>query len=824
VSVLPRILGYDEIAAEIARTLQEGTDISVIQGPPGVGKSWLANGLGALWEEGGGRTIVAQGDRLQSDAAYYALNLALAALGRRWATVGKDLAQLTTAAEQLAGTAGVVTGTARALSHLRPARQRARKLYLSEVEQGILFELERLTRKRPLLIIADNLHWWDSKSLEFLGQLREPRMSDAFPFLVELRVVATQTVEPYQQTAHPAFRDALLSRGATRYHNLPRVPRAVFPAVLVALGAPQETSSATADLVYEFTGGHLALAARCASRLHEDGGADILSSATGDEFVARLLTDRINSLGSVGTSALAILQIAAVLGLRFRRTEVVCAFRGDPAEAARLLRTCRDEDILDLSEDMGQFAHDLFRQHFLNAGTLETAGIHETVSECLRLLRPGDYELRCAHAQRAEHDRAAGAFAVQAALVLQREGRSWRTLPPFALHAIEDSDMTSTVEMFGRALTQLHLSDFSGCNATLDRLPRTLPRRLIAEGDFLRATCLADTRSTVDREAAVALLEQWAGYETEEAELGIRLMHARLFALSLLVDKVPGRALEGQIRQALMQRGDFDQAAHDAMYTLDRCAASLHEPETALIRIREATEYFGPSSGHTVLRRPGEYFRCLVNLGAELLTNAHYDEARDVHARLKSLVAEYAPGAFPRLDWAWTNSVLADYRAGAIDVAEAVRRQYEVVAEYRVPADPFYVENALAVYLVLAGAGVNAMGVFDRLLEQLEGVQRPEASTLYLISANRCATRYTMGDHAAAHAEWVGLADLVAQIPYTTRKYHIARHELLQEVMRQRRATSPIEFDECLLGLSRFGRLWDQFGRGFRLPEVEWWH
>ena len=194
---LPSVLGHDEIAASIARTINEGADITVIQGPPGVGKSWLASGIGALWEEGGGRTIVAQGDQLQSDAAYYALSLALAALGRGWSGVGKDLAQATKAGERMVGTAGVITGTAQALSRLRPARQRARKLYLSEVEQGILFELDRLAHKRPLLVIADNLHWWDTKSLEFLGRLREPGMSEAFPFLTNLRVLAAQTIEPY---------------------------------------------------------------------------------------------------------------------------------------------------------------------------------------------------------------------------------------------------------------------------------------------------------------------------------------------------------------------------------------------------------------------------------------------------------------------------------------------------------------------------------------------------------------------------------------------------------------------------------------------------
>lgn len=821
---LPRLLGHDVVATGIARNLEAGSDISVIQGPPGVGKSWLANGIGALWEEGGGKAIVAQGDQLQSEAAFYPLGLALAPLSRGWESIGKELSQVAMAGEQVAGTAGLVTTTAQALSRLRPSRQRARKLYLGAAEQQILFDLDRFGRKRPLLLIADNLHWWDASSLEFLGRLREPRMGEAFPFLERLRIVAVQTVEPYQQTAHPTARDALLSRGESQYHDLVRPSRAELPDVLVALGAPPGTSLETTNIVYDFTGGHLTLAARCAGRLAEDGGADLLSAANGDEFVRRLLTDRIRSLGSVGIDVLTILQIAAVLGLRFRRKEVVCAFGGEAADAARLLRTCRDEDVLDLSDDMGQFAHDLLRQHFLNAGGLDVIGIHDTVAECLRLLRPGAYELRCSHAQRAERNGDAAALAVHAALALQREGRPWQSLSPQARRAIEEGEMTGVVDTFAVALTGLNKSDVAACNATLDCLPHALPRSLAAEADYLRAACLANTRSTVDREAAVDLLESWVGYEAEEPELGIRLMQMRLFALTLRIDKAPGKALEGQIRQALLDRGDFDEAAHDAMYTLDRCAASLHEPETALIRTREAFEHFGLPAGSTVLRRPGEYFRCLVNLGAELLINTHYAEARDVHIQLDALVSEYASGTFPRLDYPGTNGVLADYRAGEIDLEEAVQRQRGVVSEHRVEADPFYAENALAVYLTLSSTFDAALGIYQGLEDQLNGMQQPEASTLYIVAANKAAAKYVSGDHERAHAQWKGLSELVVQIPYATRRYYVVRHELLEEVMRSRDATLPSEFDRCLLSSARLGRSWDQLGRGFRLPEIEWWH
>ena len=46
------VLGYDELATEVAESLRESSDITVVEGPPGVGKSFLAQGIGELWESG----------------------------------------------------------------------------------------------------------------------------------------------------------------------------------------------------------------------------------------------------------------------------------------------------------------------------------------------------------------------------------------------------------------------------------------------------------------------------------------------------------------------------------------------------------------------------------------------------------------------------------------------------------------------------------------------------------------------------------------------------------------------------------------------------
>jgi len=109
VADLWRTLGYDEVAVRIARAFSARAGISVLEGPPGVGKSSLARGIGALWEAGGGSTIVAEGDPSRTDMELYPFKLSLAGLSSGWKEFAPGAASVTKAAESLLGTAGLLT-------------------------------------------------------------------------------------------------------------------------------------------------------------------------------------------------------------------------------------------------------------------------------------------------------------------------------------------------------------------------------------------------------------------------------------------------------------------------------------------------------------------------------------------------------------------------------------------------------------------------------------------------------------------------------------------------------------------------------------------
>jgi tetratricopeptide (TPR) repeat protein len=820
-----RILGYDEIANRIASGLEADDNLQVIEGPPGVGKSWLADGIGGEWAQQGGTTLEAEGDRGHGETDYYPFR-GLANLSRTWSRVSPLAMGVVAVGETLLGTRGAIATTIGVLTQLARGRRRGRAAYLGETEQQILHKLEQLGRKRPILLIADNLHWWDEKSLDLLRRLRDPELLSTYPVLRAMRVIGVQS--PSQGIANPRAHADLLAATRANHFSLGRIPAERFTAVLRSLADPEPVSADVADAVYKLSGGHLTLASRAVQYISRRGTEGLLSTSDPDGFTRALLVERVHSSGSLDADAMELLQVGATLGLEFPRSEIMCANPEPEQETSRLLRLCRDENLLIVSDTSCRFAHDLLHQFFKTIAADNKVTIHERLLECSRVLRPYDYDFRCFNALNAERPTEAGVFGVQAALERDREGQDWRTsLPGYALDAIEASGLQPVVVTLIDARQAMLRSQFQDSHVLLDSLPASLSRPLAAESDYIRALNLLSTRSEDDHAVGREHLAKWSDYLEDEPELGLRLMRLLLHGLAMLYDKGEAKSLESKIQTALSRRAGFDVHARDELHALDRCAGIMHVPEVALIRIRAAAKYFGPEAGAEVIRRPVEYYRCLVNLTATHISVAQYDNAAETYLRLLELLEMFDPGTFPLPEFAHTNGLLADYRRGVVDAAEALRRQREIVSRANANEDPYYVMNALAVYLTLAGEFDEALSIYDELDEFLtRSGPSAQASMRYMVLANRCLVRFLAGaPRDAVVGEWRALGQTVTEIAYTFRPYMERRHVLLAELLESGASMSARDLDEFLIRErpDEFGPLWGNFGRAFRMPEIEFW-
>ena len=821
-----QVLGYDKVAEDISKRLQsKNAGMVLLEGPPGVGKSWLAKGIGASWQEGAGCSIVAEGDNARSDFAFYPFDTAMAVLSSRWKKMTPHIAATSKAAESLLGTGGLLTYAIQGIATLKKLTQKRKTLFLGDREQEIFAELERLGEKKPILLIADNLHWWDKNSLLFLRELFKPDLLESFPFLKNLKVLAVRTTEKYQPVIYKdAYGELLKSTSVTQF-SLKRIEREMYNDVLISLGGPSGLNSKTVDLIFSLSGGHLALAQRSATRLVQGENDSFLKTADADEFIKSLLHDRFSMLGNIGDKILDVLRIAAVLGLVFRVNEISCASEIGHHEMTMLLRHCSDEKVIEFANRSCSFTHDIYRQFFLNSHNDNPAELHKRLSYCFRLLRPAEYAFRCLNELETGQIDEATALAALAALQNIREGKQWKELPLPVLSLLESQNMVPVLGIFLESMRLLGKYQHRKCLVTLDRLPKDLAKPLLAEADYIRGMCRMSTRTEYDREIGRSLLSAWEGYEKEEPEIGIRLARLLLYGMSHLIDKTPGRELEGKIRQLLWDRVSYDSAAKDDLYIMDRCSGSLYQTDIALVRNSEAAAYFAPAEGQTIIRRPLEYYRCLVNLGANYISNGRYDDAEKTYIKLETLIDKFSTIQFPRIDFARNNALLAAFRLDQCSASEAVERQKDIINNDGVDGDPFYTSNALSVYLCLDGRYGEAITIWDEIENLLrKRNESVEPSMEYLIRANRYAAYFLAGENKLFPHEWEDLKKVVTSVAYVFRPALLRRHELLGEVFKQP-PISPAKFDSCLIDKNKleFGPMWESLGRGFRMPEVEFW-
>lgn len=195
----------DKVSDMLGRILSGDVSAAVITGPPGCGKTWLARSIGASFVEAGGVAFRGVGDDGEANRRLYPLQRAQAETSGYFkpaVTVGKALANV--AAKVASGGMFDAEGALQALD-AEAARRKRGSMFLAEDEQSVLSDLAVHAGGRPALLIVENLHWWDRDSLSLLRTMLKREVVTAFPFLGQLRVVATTTNSDYQQ---PIWREA----------------------------------------------------------------------------------------------------------------------------------------------------------------------------------------------------------------------------------------------------------------------------------------------------------------------------------------------------------------------------------------------------------------------------------------------------------------------------------------------------------------------------------------------------------------------------------------------------------------------------------------
>nr|WP_297383272.1 ATP-binding protein [uncultured Roseateles sp.] len=815
------MLSQNSLVTDMLRRL-EGERIVGLAGLPGSGKSFTGRLLVEAWQKQGGVALTAPGDEFQRARRFFPFQHAISQFN-----IGRQVMLKTASGAMAKGAnaipfAGPLAGFVieKLFAHsVEMAKERYQ--FLSNEEQNVLYHLQRFVGKKPLLIVCDDLQFWDEAALSLLRIMLSGKIGDAYAFLANTRFVIVQTVRSLRDA--PPIEFATLTDKPVFTSSMGYVSQENLPRALAMLGMTTPLPDDALQAIHGISGGHLHVLQQLIGHLQSNplplGNA--WTGADGAGFVSQLIVSRLKGLGPIGSDLLEVLRTACIIGTIFSDQELACLCERDAPQVRKVLSAGEGMHLVRRGDQFSHFAHGIVHESLKQGDATETEELHRQFSSCLRKLRPGDYRSRMRHLLAGGDRGGAAMLAVCGLLQDHRNG-----VPPVDEASLRDlaasAGLGSILDLLINAQDRIRGQDLTGAIGLLSSLDPTAPMQLQAEAAYLRALCLIKAYQYDAREESIKLLRRWINKLPDEGESRVRMLSTLLVALTHQRREDEARAIEDEIVELLSTRMAYDTDALDALRVLDRKADLLYSADQSHRRLLRSRDHFMPPADGQP-RNFYQYCASTLNLAANRLVCGEY---LDSLGYLRELIAflERNPGhRFTRFEVLSNNLIVSELLQGVCDAAMARQHFEQLLDKPIAEMDAALIRSNFGACVALTSDLAAAQAILEPLYAKLQST--PEADDLhtYLAGTNLASVLYLAGDQARA----IELTKTLSQISETAMPPHKVffrdRHAILLAAMESGETYSPAEWHAlpATVSPSGVGPSWRHYGRGFVFTDLQ---
>lgn len=815
------VLSQGDLLSDMLRQLQDESLVGLV-GLPGSGKSYTCDKLIQSWVEMDHAIVSAPGDQYQRARRYFPFQQAISQSGAMRQILLKGASGAVVKGVSSIPFAGPLAGFVieRLFAHEADlAKERIQ--FLSTEEQNILYHLQRIAGNKPLLVVCDDLQFWDEAALSLLRIMLSGKINGAYPFLLDARYVVVQTVRTGDESPPIDFRS--LTAEPVSVNHVEYASQDELPEVLDILGLRSRFPDEVIQAIHGICGGHLHILKQLVGYLRTSklSMAEDLTKSGGVDFVSQLVVSRLKMLGPVGEDLLEVLKTASIIGTIFSDQELACLCERKPVDVRKLLSAGEGLHLVRRGPHSTHFAHGIVHQSIRQISSSQTEELHGQFSACLKKLRPGDYRSRMRHLEAAGELEGAAVLAVCGLLQDKRNGSA--SLDEGALRELAaQGGLTEILDLLLRAQDRVLEYDLQGALTLLSRIDPRTPLQLQAEAAYVRAVCLIKAYEYDAREEAIKALRKWVAKLPDEGDLIVRMLSTQLVALAHQRRDEEALVAEGEIVETLSRRVGFDPDALDALIVLDRKADLLYPADLSHARLVRARNHFMPPAGGQP-RNLYQYCASTLNLAANRLVCAEYGDALAYLRELASFLGNNPDHRFTRFEVLTNNLIVCEFLEGICDAATATGNFERLVANGIDTMDFSLIQSNLGASAAMTGDVVRARSILEPLVQRLRG--NPEADDLhvYLAGTNLASVLYLAGEHVLAQELSYSLADIVDTANPPHRAYFRERHFILQRAMESGQVFTLEQWNDLprQASPSGAGPCWGHYGRGFVFTDLQ---
>lgn len=815
---------FDQAVAAI----QEGQNYILISGPSGCGKTFLSNRLCTWITERfyAGTTTTKSirflGDNRCSEREYHPILSALNSLNERYEFTKTMKTGITKTASFSPLGGSFFEFVAEAILNRNGTANYKLNQIFNETEIDIILKLRNALHQHVKAIYMDNLHWWDTKSIEFFYLLLQnkdeflPGLNDV---IFILNVTTNQISQHEEQTVAfleslPLLRLAFIPFQYTEYCQALREIGLVTP----------EFNPKILKLLFAISEGHLEVTLKALTfqiPFEATLDAEILTTQEG-EYIRLLLERRLSALGATGQQIDDVLKFGSLLGLSFTFLELEYITKSRQPELRSIIKHANSISLVETSQTDCQFSHEIIREFFRQKALEQKEGFYyDHLIQCYQALYPTEYSLRIHYLL------CIGNIAeIEKLYCLDqiRQLESGIASPNQELEVLLSEETREYIYKMSQAWAAYKIMDYGQVRNHLRQLEDIYPVELLAERDYLIALSL--TRSLVKEECDHAF-QLLSAYETirdrfQEPQIWSKTM-LLLFAVFLHAGRREDcRRIHKMLYSFYSEVASVCETYQHDLNVLRRKSIAIYELEISCYYLQKSVRYFQPHTVGDVPEYPREYFMSLVNYNSSLLCLGKFTDAYEAIQKAMTLIHEMPEIAFPRTETMYNNFLLACYFTGQLQPYEIVPLYQSLLQDLPATADRTIIQTNLAIFYIQTWNLESAERLLTEMRDHLLKSEAYEPSRLYHIEANLVALYLYKKDWTLAAYHLKPLDILIPNIDRNS--YYTKKHTILKRIIQEQISFSdnPESIIQEVCPAFQTSA-WNFFGRLFAYNTLEYW-
>lgn len=810
------LLYQSKVVEKLINRIHEDYHYILMTGKSGSGKTFTLKQLETELSREQYQVILFEGDYEYDDREYYPFKKAL--------FLGEDstkkiiIGGVAEASKEIPVAGNIISYIIKSLVE----KTTTHNLLLNNEEQNILSKLRQIIKKQHVVLIFDNIHWWDRRSLQLLKLILTNKEILNLDKLNNFSIVFSVTAD--QPALHTDLMNDIIHNVNCEEIIFPTIgliefKNALFNATL------QNFSDTQVNLLYNLVNGHLQVFFEVINEINNHSFDFNATYENNKQYLSTVLEKRLKEFGADSTQILKALEYASIIGITFSVYELRNITESTENEIKKIIADTSKLTITEQTEtfDYIRFSHDIIREIFKTKVEKYHTDYYNSLALCIKEIKPDQYLRRARYSIKCLNtENAVTLYMLEAVKQMRLYGKVLNTIYE-EMYPLTNSTQREYLKLMQEAYNLYLKKEYKKASSTLNLILDIFPVEVLAERDILKIRCFSKTMASNEIQDIIVRANDIRKNNTFNGEKDIweRYSQVVMIGFAHLGEIKLAREIESDTLRSLSERLNYDDTANKRLNIIKRVSNSIHNIDVSAVFVKDAFVYFGNSlSGIRDIR---QYYICLGNYTTILINQGAFEEAYNIAVCGFEIERNNRDIDFPRIQLIRNNYILAGYLSKNLNEDTCIQLYEDMLLEMPIISERLFYNSNLSIFWALKNNPRKAYDILHNEALLHYDMQEKEGLYQYRVVTNTAIYQYLLGKTDAALQQLDSIKDLTKRL--INGSYFSKKNDLLIQLMKSGTVSTGKEWIKVLFAIQPTYQdlAWKYFGLGYAFMAVCNW-